>query len=139
MFATVVAAPLAGDADDALGMATYAAYSSLLAALQATEYPHLIRRNSIPGINVDDQGLERYRRFNLQRFKAYEESSQPTSVGAPACALGSFADSGVVLPGPRRRRYRSKIHGKPARTDTPSNTVHARRVLARCPVARLCR
>ena len=91
IFATV-AAPLASDADDALGLATYAAYSSLLAALQVTDYPYLIRVwNSIPGINVDDQGLERYRRFNLQRFKAYEESSQPTGAGAPAaCALGSF-------------------------------------------------
>jgi enamine deaminase RidA (YjgF/YER057c/UK114 family) len=43
-----------------------------------------------PGINIDDGGLERYRRFNLHRFKAYDEAKHPTATGAPAaCALGS--------------------------------------------------
>lgn len=78
-------------ADDALGAATYTAYRSLLDALHVAGYPHLLRIwNSIPDINVDDDGLERYRRFNLQRFRAYEESRRPTHTGAPAaCALGS--------------------------------------------------
>lgn len=91
LFATVSVAVSEGD-DDALGLATYTAYRSLLDALQATGYPHLLRVwNSIPNINVDDSGLERYRSFNLQRYKAYEESNQPTHSGAPAaCALGSF-------------------------------------------------
>ncbi len=90
LFATV-SVP-ASDGDDALGAATYIAYRSLLDALQASGYPHLLRVwNSIPDINVDDAGLERYRRFNLQRYKAYEESKWPTQTGAPAaCALGSF-------------------------------------------------
>lgn len=91
LFATV-SVPVSEGGDDALGVATYTAYRSLLDALQATGYPHLLRIwNSIPNINVDDAGLERYRRFNLQRYKAYEESKQPTQGGAPAaCALGSF-------------------------------------------------
>ena len=90
-FATV-SAPVSSTGDDPLGAATYTAYRSLLAAVQAIEYPHLMRVwNSIPDINVDDDGLERYRRFNLQRYKAYEESKRPTHTGAPAaCALGSF-------------------------------------------------
>lgn len=90
LYATV-AQPAAGG-DDALGEATYAAYRALLQALQATGYAHLLRIwNSIPHINVDDAGLERYRRFNLQRYKAYQESGRPTETGAPAaCALGSF-------------------------------------------------
>jgi len=91
LFATV-SAPVSSPGDDSLGAATYVAYRSLLDALEATGYPHLLRIwNSIPDINVDDGGLERYRRFNLQRFKAYEESKRPTHTGAPAaCALGSF-------------------------------------------------
>jgi len=90
-FATVSVA-VASTGDDPLGAATYHAYRSLLDALEAIGYPHLLRIwNSIPDINVDDDGLERYRRFNLQRFKAYEESKRPTHTGAPAaCALGSF-------------------------------------------------
>ena len=91
LFATVSAdAPDGGI--DALGMATYAAYRSLLEALHVSGYPHLLRVwNSIPGINVDDGGLERYRRFNLHRFKAYDEAKCPTETGAPAAsALGSF-------------------------------------------------
>ena len=91
LFATVSAAITDGG-NDALGEATHTAYRSLLDALHATGYSHLLRVwNSIPGINVDDAGLERYRRFNLHRFKAYEESKLPTATGAPAaCALGSY-------------------------------------------------
>lgn len=90
LFASVSAAAT-DDGIDALGAATYVAYRSLLNALQVAGYPHLLRVwNSIPGINVDDGGLERYRRFNLHRFKAYDEAKHPTASGAPAaCALGS--------------------------------------------------
>ena len=91
LFATV-SVIVSDDGNDALGAATYTAYRSLLDALQVTGYPHLLRIwNSIPGINVDDGGLERYRRFNLHRYKAYAESQRPTESGAPAaCALGSY-------------------------------------------------
>ncbi len=97
MFATV-SAPLEGSSNEALGAGTYSAYQSLLQALQASGYPHLLRVwNSIPDININENGLERYRRFNLLRHKAYEESRQPTETGAPAaCALGSFGGPLVI-------------------------------------------
>lgn len=86
-----VAAPL-GRTDDALGAAAYSAYRSMLETLRATGYSHLLRVwNSIPDINVDDAGLERYRHFNLQRFRAFEEAKLPTHAGAPAAtALGTW-------------------------------------------------
>jgi chorismate lyase / 3-hydroxybenzoate synthase len=87
-----VSMPVSDTEDDALGVTTHAAYRSLLGALHKAGYPHLLRVwNSIPDINVDDAGLERYRRFNLQRYRAYQEADLPTHEGAPAaCALGSF-------------------------------------------------
>lgn len=90
MFAAV-SIPASDHSDDAFGAATYTAYRALFDALRVNGYPHLLRIwNSIPDINVDDAGLERYRRFNLQRYRAYEESNQPKDASAPAaCALGS--------------------------------------------------
>jgi enamine deaminase RidA (YjgF/YER057c/UK114 family) len=90
-----IAVPVAPIGDDALGVAAYAAYRAMLDCLQAARYPYLLRIwNSIPDINVDDAGLDRYRRFNLQRFRAYAEARLPTHAGAPAAsALGTFGGS----------------------------------------------
>jgi len=87
-----VTVPVASNGDDALGAAAYAAYRAMLDCLQAAGYPYLLRVwNSIPDINIDDQGLERYRRFNVQRFRAFSEAQLPTHTGAPAAsALGVF-------------------------------------------------
>ena len=97
MFAAV-SVSASGDGNDALGAAMYAAYRALFNALRVNGYPHLLRIwNSIPNINVDDAGLERYRRFNLQRYRAYEESNQPKDASAPAaCALGSHGGPFVL-------------------------------------------
>lgn len=82
-----------------VGEATYAAYRAMLDCLQATGYRFPLRIwNSIPHINdADDAGLERYRCFNLQRFRAYEEARLPTHTGAPAAsALGTLGEQLVV-------------------------------------------
>lgn len=94
----VVSVELAALAADALGDAAYAAYRAALECLQATGYPHLLRVwNSIPDINRDDAGLERYRRFNLARFRAFQEAHLPTHTGAPAAtALGTFGGPLVI-------------------------------------------
>ena len=97
MFAAV-SVPVAHEGDDAFGEATFAAYCALFDALKQSGYPHLLRVwNSIPGINGDDAGLERYRRFNLQRYRAYQDSNTPTPASAPAaCALGSLGGPFVL-------------------------------------------
>lgn len=113
MFAAVSVQP-AHNADDAFGAATYTAYRALFDALGESGYPHLLRIwNSIPDINVDDAGLERYRRFNLQRYRAYEESNQSQQSAPAACALGSHGgpfvlhclaskDAAVAIENPRQ-------------------------------------
>lgn len=97
MFATI-SVPVSSHRDDAFGEATFAGYRALFDALQAGGYPHLLRIwNSIPNINGNDAGLERYRRFNLQRYRAYEESNPSSPAGAPAaCALGSLGGPFVL-------------------------------------------
>jgi enamine deaminase RidA (YjgF/YER057c/UK114 family) len=82
-----IAAPLAD-----VGDAAYAAYRSMLDCLRETAYPYPLRIwNSIPDMNAEDAGLERYRRFNLQRFRAFEEAQLATHSGAPAAsALGTL-------------------------------------------------
>ena len=80
-----VAAPGAVHGDDALGQACSAAYRAMLDCLQAARFSCLLRIwNSTPDINVDSSGLERYRRFKLQRFRAVWEARLPTHIGAPA-------------------------------------------------------
>lgn len=86
------------DIDNGLDDAAFAAYRAVLECLRATGYPHLLRVwNSIPDINRDDAGLERYRRFNSARFRAFDEARLPTQTGSPAAtALGTFGGPLVV-------------------------------------------
>ena len=93
-----VSVPVSAAGDDGLGDAAYAAYRALLDCMQTAQYPYLLRIwNSIPDINIDDGGLERYRRFNLQRFRAFQEARLPTHTGSPAAtALGTFGGNLVL-------------------------------------------
>ncbi len=71
------------------------AYRDVFATLARTGYPHLLRLwNYLPRINTDEGGIERYRRFNAGRQRAFLNSGQPAFAGAPAaCALGTQGGS----------------------------------------------
>ena len=57
-----------------LEQTTYDAYRRLLGELQELGYPHLWRAwNYFPGINEDEEGLERYQRFTVGRYQAFAE------------------------------------------------------------------
>ena len=119
LFATV-SVIVSDEGNDALGAATYTAYCSLLDALQVTGYPHLLRIwNSIPGINVDDGGLERYRRFNLHRYKAYVESKRPTEAASGSMrARQLWRAAGRYCLASKNRHSRSRTRARPVRTAT---------------------
>jgi chorismate lyase / 3-hydroxybenzoate synthase len=82
-----------------LHTATEQAYREIFAALDALAYPHLLRIwNYLPQINVESQGLERYRQFNSARRSALLASGRDLTGNVPAaCALGSVTGSPLVI------------------------------------------
>ena len=74
-----------------LRVATQRAYEQMFAVLASSGCPHLLRLwNYFPGINDDDEGLERYRHFNIGRQQAFLDARRSAFEGAPAaCALGT--------------------------------------------------
>jgi hypothetical protein len=82
-----------GGAD--LAEAARLAYLDVFATLAATGAAHLLRLwNYLPRINEVTDGLERYRRFNIGRQRAFIESGRSPFEGAPAaCALGTGSDA----------------------------------------------
>ena len=77
-----------------LDMATLDAYARLFRVVRAAGYPHLVRVwNFIPGINDEDDGLERYMRFCKGRCEAFEVHA------GDAFAFGLPAASAVGCPG----------------------------------------
>ncbi len=89
----------AGDRRSPLEAAAYAAYRDLFGLLQQSGYEHAIRFwNYLPHINVDEDGLERYRRFNIGRHKAFVEARRSTDSAPPAaCALGCGGNALTVM------------------------------------------
>ena len=73
-----------------LQAATEVAYRALFDALDALEYPTLLRTwNYLADINTETFGLERYRQFNNGRQLAFTEYARPLAGHVPAaCALG---------------------------------------------------
>lgn len=91
------------DADDespGVEAMAHRAYTDLFETLQAHDQPALLRLwNYLPHITADDgAGMERYRRFNSGRQRAFIEAGQRAFEGAPAaCALGLRSGSGLAL------------------------------------------
>jgi enamine deaminase RidA (YjgF/YER057c/UK114 family) len=83
----------------ALEPAAQAAYLGLFALLQASGFVHPVRFwNYLPRINVDEDGLERYRHFNVGRHTAFVASHSPTDCAPPAaCALGCSGTAMTVM------------------------------------------
>ena len=73
----------------ALQCAAEQAYRQLFALLEAEGCRHLWRVwNYIPRINAIEQGLERYRQFNIGRHQAFSAFERPVDSSPAACALG---------------------------------------------------
>lgn len=79
--------------------AAHAAYRGLFALLRHTGFVHPIRFwNYLPRINVDEDGLERYRHFNLGRHAAFIEAERrPDGAPPAACALGCSGTAMTVM------------------------------------------
>lgn len=71
--------------------AAWRAYADLFTVLEREGCAHLQRLwNYLPDIHGLDDGLERYRRFNLGRARAFAEAGRGLGEGAPAaCAMGT--------------------------------------------------
>lgn len=74
-----------------LRAATRQAYASIFAALDRGACAHPLRFwNYVPRINQTQDGLERYRDFNVGRQEAFLAARRPAFAGAPAaCAIGT--------------------------------------------------
>lgn len=78
------------DPKQSLEEATYSAYLQILGLLSALGYQQLYRCwNYISQINEITEGLERYRKFNKGRHRAFAERLARNAQLPAACALGS--------------------------------------------------
>jgi chorismate lyase / 3-hydroxybenzoate synthase len=79
--------------DRSIGLqaAAHQAYTAIFEVLAQSACPHLLRLwNYFSGVNVETQGLERYRQFNIGRQEAFVQAQRSAFDGAPAaCALGA--------------------------------------------------
>jgi len=85
--------------DSGLPAATEAAYREIFATVNELGYPHIARIwNYLPQINVETDGLERYRQFNSARRNASIAYRRELTGNVPAaCALGSATGSPLVV------------------------------------------
>jgi enamine deaminase RidA (YjgF/YER057c/UK114 family) len=82
----------------ALEATAHAAYSTLFDLLHHTGFIHPIRFwNYLPHINVDEDGLERYRHFNVGRHAAFSAAGHRTAAPPAACALGCSGTALTVM------------------------------------------
>jgi chorismate lyase/3-hydroxybenzoate synthase len=77
---------------------TRQAYLKLFALLRARGTPHLWRVwNFMAGINAHEQGLERYRWFNLGRHDAFSAAGAPTERQVPAASAVGWAEGPLSI------------------------------------------
>jgi hypothetical protein len=81
-------------------------YAKVFALIDAYGYPHLLRIwHYLPQIHLEEDGLERYRRFSVARYEAFVDSGRDIARDAPAAsAVGKREGSAVFafLAGKRR-------------------------------------
>lgn len=125
----------------ALQRATEDAYRRLFSLLDDLGYPHLWRAwNYLADINVETDGLERYRQFNIGRHDAFVASRRLAHGNVPAaCALGtpdgplSIAFlAGRVAPAPLENPRQISAYNYPA-TYGPRSPTFSRAVLVHPP------
>ncbi len=75
------------------------AYGDIFAMLAKHEFPHVVRFwNYLPRINEVEDGLERYRHFNIGRGAAFETAGRMRAEAIPAaCALGTGAGNALTV------------------------------------------
>lgn len=80
-----------GAGDSPLRAAARDAYANVFAAADALGFPHLVRCwNYFSDINLEVDGLERYRQFNIGRQEGFSASGRALDANLPAaCALGT--------------------------------------------------
>ncbi len=78
--------------------ATGSAYAAIFDAIDRAGFPNLVRCwNYLPRINESEEGLERYRQFNVGRKDAFDGAGRTSLVKAPsACALGTAGGRLIV-------------------------------------------
>lgn len=76
----------------------YDEYCRVFDFIDELGYPNLIRAwNYVPDIHIDEQALERYKRFSLGRHEAYVAKGRAISRDAPAAsAVGKRAGNTVI-------------------------------------------
>ena len=77
--------------DDAIEASAFMAYQNLITMARHLAYPHILRVwNHFSGINDEQAGMERYQRFCMGRYRAYEAAGYTARGGFPAAsALGA--------------------------------------------------
>lgn len=82
----------------ALQQAAEQAYREIFAALQLAGYPGLFRVwNFIPAINRIDEGIERYRQFNIGRHLAFAACGQALTGRVPAASALGVTDGALEI------------------------------------------
>ncbi|RQR42838.1 MULTISPECIES: endoribonuclease L-PSP [unclassified Burkholderia] len=88
------------DGGTPLERTTYDAYRALFDVLDTLGIPHPLRIwNTVPAINAQQFGIERYRQFNIGRQRAFDACRRALTGGVPAaCALGSVVPVAGDMP-----------------------------------------